>query len=171
MIIHKQHLKSARAIDKNNSRPVLGMVKLDADHNKGTITSVGTNSFMLIEQTEHYPVPASETLYLNENDVKHQAFDFSQAKTINHLPVKNHRGSDVTFTYPLYEGVFPKTEPVGSVMVSVEMLKDILEAFTKEKDSANSVVIEFHAETQPLVFKGVRSGLDIRALLMPIRQN
>lgn len=73
-------------------------------------------------------------------------------------------------SYPAYESIFPRGEPIGVIQLDARYLKDVAEYFAKHGE-AKRVLIEFHGENSSLVFRGevAGTGQAIRAVVMPQR--
>lgn len=124
---------------------------------------VATDSFKLIEVKGETGIKDSFTVKLPE---KLKSFDtITRAgveATIHNKGAQYKAMAKPADEYPKYERVIPTEEPIVSIKLSPEHLKEICIAF----ENGGGMTLSIYGDTKPVVFTNDKE--DKRALLMPI---
>jgi DNA polymerase III sliding clamp (beta) subunit (PCNA family) len=197
MLLNRQSLAVAKFASKDIQRPVLSALcitpthvvatdsyhLLEVEHVKqddkvkpdGIRNDSGTGLIpaeSALHASKNIPTPKDDTLFALKHafssldgDGKRMTLtttDIMQEKSVEALLIDGK--------FPDYKQVFPKGQPVARIMVNAQYLKDMADYFAKHGEG-DKVLIEFHGEDQPLVFRGETVGdhQQARGLIMPMR--
>jgi hypothetical protein len=197
MLLNRQSLDAAKFASKSDARPVLSALCINPTHvvatdsfhllevehvnqddqvkPDGIRNDFGTGLLpaeAALDACKNIPNPKEDTLFA----LKH-AFSSTDADgkrmtltTTDLMQEKSVEAILIDGKYPHYESIFPTGEPVSRIMVNAKYLKEMAEYFAKHGD-AEQVLIEFHGEDRPLVFRGETrlAGQKVRGFVMPIR--
>ncbi len=197
MLLNRQSLDVAKFASKSDTRPILSALcitpthvvatdsyhLLEVEHVKqddqvkpdGIRTDSGTGLLpaeAALHACKNIPSTKEDTLFALKHAFSSLDGD-GKKMTLTTTDLMQEKSVEATLIdgkYPDYGQIFPKEQPAARITVNAKYLKEIADYFAKHGDG-EKVLIEFHGEDRPLVFRGETrlASQKVRGLVMPLR--